>query len=120
MKKSSNEEAKSLARVSARNSIVASLNDKCRKTQNPDNTYLCLSLIQRGDEFMKQALSQIADVSIPLAEEETDEEKGYGSTSVEGTKLSWSIDYFDLDEEDDSPDPADPKVTVRTMSVWIG
>lgn len=119
MKNPSTGAAKSPTRKPARTFVIASLNDKCRTEQDPDNTYLSLSITQKGDSFVKKALSQIADTSIPLLEGDTDDEKGHGSTVVDGIKLNWSIDYFDLEEESDSPDAANPNVTVRTLTAWI-
>lgn len=36
----------------------------------------------------------------------------------DGQKIFWKIDYYDLAEENGSPDPSDPSCTVRIMSVF--
>lgn len=37
--------------------------------------------------------------------------------TVEGVKVLWKIDYYDRQRRFHSPDPSDPKVTVRVMTV---
>ena len=39
--------------------------------------------------------------------------------TVEGIEVIWKIDYFDLALRFHSPDPADPKVTVRVLAVML-
>jgi hypothetical protein len=38
---------------------------------------------------------------------------------VEGERLIWKIDYYDRSRTYHSPDPADPKVTIRVMTVML-
>lgn len=39
------------------------------------------------------------------------------SDKVDGIRILWKIDYYDRDRQFHSPDPADPKVTVRVLTV---
>ena len=39
--------------------------------------------------------------------------------AVESIKVIWKIDYYDRSRRIHSPDPADPKVTVRIMTVML-
>jgi len=38
---------------------------------------------------------------------------------LEGEKLFWKIDYFDLAGEFGSEDPTDPKKTLRVLTVML-
>lgn len=38
---------------------------------------------------------------------------------VNGHRIIWKIDYYDRSREFHSPDPADPKVTVRVLTVML-
>ncbi len=38
---------------------------------------------------------------------------------VEGQRVIWKVDYYDRSRTYHSPDPADPKLTVRVMTVML-
>lgn len=44
-------------------------------------------------------------------------EHDLGSFSHDGVRYFWKIDYFDRDKKYHSPDPADPDVTCRVLTV---
>jgi len=45
------------------------------------------------------------------------EEHDFGSVEHNGTKIFWKIDYYDKNTEFGSPDPADPAVTTRVLTI---
>ena len=46
-------------------------------------------------------------------------EHDFGVIDVENVKCFWKIDYYDADGEMLSPDPADPAVTKRVLTVML-
>ncbi len=44
-------------------------------------------------------------------------EHDFGAIDEAGVRCFWKIDYYDRNTEMGSPDPADPAVTVRVMTV---
>lgn len=44
-------------------------------------------------------------------------EHDFGSLEFDGRVWFWKIDYYDLDRNHASPDPADPDVTCRVMTI---
>lgn len=46
-------------------------------------------------------------------------EHDFGSLSLQGELVFWKIDYYDLDLSNGSPDPADPSVTIRVLTVMM-
>ena len=46
-------------------------------------------------------------------------EHDFGSFELEGDKLFWKIDYYDLAGEFGSEDPTDPKKTLRVLTVML-
>jgi len=103
--------AKSLSRIER----IAALNDGFRAQRNTSNTYVTLDLVNRGDIYLKKLLEQVRDTSKPIPAEDTDDERSYGSVRVNGLLVEWSVNYFDRDGYDDSPDPSDASVTSRTL-----
>ena len=46
-------------------------------------------------------------------------EHDFGSITIEGEVLFWKIDYYDLSLENGSPDPSDPSVTARVLTIML-
>ncbi len=46
-------------------------------------------------------------------------EHDFGAFQLGGEKLFWKIDYYDLALEMGSPDPADPAVTRRILTIML-
>ena len=46
-------------------------------------------------------------------------EHDFGSLDFEGQKVFWKIDYFDKAMDKHSPDPADPRVTQRLITIML-
>lgn len=46
-------------------------------------------------------------------------ERDFGDLTLFGADLLWKIDYYDSTLEFGSPDPADPDVTIRVLTVML-
>ncbi len=46
-------------------------------------------------------------------------EHDFGSVKVDGTLVFWKIDYYDRTMEAGSPDPSDPDVTTRVLTIML-
>lgn len=46
-------------------------------------------------------------------------EHDFGSFTIDGQLLFWKIDYYDIDLQMASPDPADPAVTARVLTIML-
>jgi len=46
-------------------------------------------------------------------------EHDFGALEVEGERLFWKIDYYDRNLSAHSPDPADPSVTTRVLTIML-
>lgn len=46
-------------------------------------------------------------------------EHDFGAFTIEGHKLFWKIDYYDARQEYGSPDPANPDVTTRVLTIML-
>ena len=47
-------------------------------------------------------------------------EHDFGSLVHAGATIFWKIDYYDLDLQMHSPDPSDPDVTSRVLTIMLG
>ena len=46
-------------------------------------------------------------------------ERDFGAFEIDGRRLFWKIDYYDLNLALASPDPADPAVTRRVLTMML-
>jgi hypothetical protein len=46
-------------------------------------------------------------------------EHDFGSFNFAGEQVLWKIDYYDVDLQMASPDPTDPTVTVRVLTIML-
>jgi len=46
-------------------------------------------------------------------------EHDFGAFEHNGHRIFWKIDYYDRDERFGSPDPADPRVTRRVLTIML-
>lgn len=47
-------------------------------------------------------------------------ERDFGAVQFEGQTVFWKIDTYDLDLLAHSPDPSDPSVTCRVLTIMLG
>ena len=46
-------------------------------------------------------------------------EHDFGSDEIDGTRIFWKIDYYDRTLSVHSPDPSDPTVTERVLTIML-
>jgi hypothetical protein len=72
-----------------------------------------------GDDFLTRALKAVQEYSTFTEDNDPHGEHDFGSFDLDGIKLFWKIDYYDLDLDMGSPDPADPAVTRRVLTILL-
>lgn len=97
---------------------IAALNDACRAEPGAGWTLTAgvWALPKLDQQEALAAVMAYADFS-----EDNDPygERDFGTVTVNGARLFWKIDYYDLDLCLASPDPADPAVTRRVLTLML-
>jgi hypothetical protein len=100
--------------------IIADLNDRCRTAMG-----VCGRLIQT------QGISALPDADQSAIREKVEtydtfdagddpyHERDFGAFDHAGQMVFWKIDYYDRAYEYGSPDPADPRVTRRVLTIML-
>jgi len=98
--------------------IIAKLNDALRK-QHVGGKVMITSGVQALDDCQRrQLLTEIAQFEhIEKASNDPYGEHDFGKVDFGGERYFWKIDYYDCRLCFASPDPADPSVTHRVMTV---
>jgi hypothetical protein len=99
---------------------IAALNDKFRKSLvTGGRTYMTAGVNRKGPEFVAKALIKVIAFDDFNPDNDPHGERDFGSFELDGEQLFWKIDYYDLKAEFGSEDPADPKKTLRVLTVML-
>jgi hypothetical protein len=99
---------------------IADLNDNFRKRLvTGGRTYMTAGVNAKGAEFVSKALAKVIAFDDFNADNDPHREHDFGSFELDGEKLFWKIDYYDLAAEFGSEDPTDPKKTLRVLTVML-
>jgi hypothetical protein len=99
---------------------IAALNDKFRKNLvTGGRTYMTAGVNGKGPAFVAKALIKVIAFDDFNADNDPHCEHDFGTFELDGEKLFWKIDYYDLKGEFGSEDPSDPKKTLRVLTVML-
>ena len=105
-------------RTPARIARIRELNDLLRTTQRGGMVLVTDGLAALGSEA-RAILEAVATFDDFNPDNDPWGEHDCASLEVNGHRIIWKIDYFDRSRRIHSPDPADPKVTVRVLTVML-
>ncbi|MCB9947257.1 MAG: DUF3768 domain-containing protein [Rhodospirillaceae bacterium] len=73
----------------------------------------------KGPAFVAAAVAAVAAFNTFTADNDPYGEHDFGAFDLEGERLYWKIDYYDRDLQFGSPDPANPAVTTRVLTIML-
>ena len=103
----------------ARLARIRELNDRLRTTGRGGMVVMTNGVGAFGLETVRAIFAAVASFTDFTPDNDPWGEHDFGSLTVEGIRLFWKIDYYDRSRRIHSPDPADPKVTVRVLTVML-
>ena len=98
---------------------VRALNDELRKTGAGGKTYLTRGLLSKGPDFVEKVCAAVRAFDAFADDNDPWQEHDCATLDVDGKRVMFKIDYYDLDLEYGSPDPADPNVTRRVLTIML-
>ncbi len=95
------------------------LNDQLRQSLAGGVLVMSAGVIALGPARQLMILQAVA--SFDSSDESNDPygDHDFGAVEVEGDRLFWKIDYCDQTLSAHSPDPADPSVTTRVLTIML-
>src|SRR3569833_1493975 len=94
---------------------IRTLNDRLRQTGLGGKTVVTPGSVAQSDHIARSIYNAVANFSAFTTENDPHGEHDCAVVDVQGIKVIWKIDYFDRSMTAHSPDPADPKVTIRVL-----
>jgi len=99
---------------------IRMLNDAFRTGRRKGGTTVITAGIQaHGADFIAQARKAVAAFDAFNADNDPHGEHDFGALTVQGEKLFFKFDYYDLDLSVHSPNAADPSVTQRVLTIML-
>jgi|SRR5208337_2645838 len=98
---------------------IRDLNDELRKTGLGGKTYLTRGLIEKGADFIAKATAAVRAFDAFTENNDPWQEHDCATLDVDGETVIFKIDYYDVNMEYGSSDPADPKITRRVLTIML-
>ncbi|THD60598.1 DUF3768 domain-containing protein [Phenylobacterium sp.] len=101
-----------------RAAVIAHLNDRLRLAPGP-GWMITAALQAKGSVFVRQAVMAVGSFTDFPEGDDPYGERDFGAFDLARERLIWKIDYYDRHLRDASPDPADPGVTRRILTLML-
>ena len=97
---------------------VAQQNDRFR--QHPGADWMVTSGVDaKGPIFVLAVVNTVRHFNAFTTDNDPHGEHDFGAFELCGERLFWKIDYYDEELRNGSPDPADPLVTRRIITIML-
>jgi hypothetical protein len=100
-------------------SSLALLNDAFRRDPSGGQLFVTAGVIALGDAALPSILELVRAFDTFTLHSDPFSEHDFGSFEWGGERLFWKIDYYDRSLHFGSPDPLDPAVTTRVLTVML-
>ena len=102
-----------------RRALVRRLNDQLRRYWLGGRVMVTTGVSALGPRFLEAALAAVATYDRFDHDNDPYGEHDFGAVTVAGVRLFWKIDPYSVDLSGASPDPADPSVTTRVLTIML-
>lgn len=96
---------------------IRALNDELRQHLLGGGAVITTGIAELGAEAVKRLVKTIAVFDDFCHANDPHQEHDYGVFEFEGTRVAFKIDYYDKSLTFHSPNPADPSVTERIITI---
>ena len=98
---------------------IATLNDNFRKTFTGGQVLLTAGIAAMSSEDKANIVSMVQNFNDFNEDNDPYGEHDFGSFDYKGEKILWKIDYYDLNNQYHSENPANPDITNRVLTIML-
>jgi hypothetical protein len=98
---------------------IRELNDGLRRYARAGIICITAGVQALGEAGVEAVLTAVRDFDDFTSDNDPYNEHDLGALTVDGDRMLWKIDYYDRDRRYGSPDPADPGVTTRVLTIML-
>ncbi|MBR2654922.1 MAG: DUF3768 domain-containing protein [Loktanella sp.] len=104
---------------SKRTQRIRELNDQFRRTGDGGQQLITPGIVELGMRALLDIRQLVADYDAFCEDNDPYGEHDFGNLEYQGNKVFWKIDYYDATLAAGSPDPTDPSVTTRVLTILL-
>jgi hypothetical protein len=105
--------------MDAKTKRIRELNDQLRKNFDDGTAVMTPGIAALGPEAVDRIIKTIAAFDDFCHANDPHQEHDFGSFDADGHQVFFKIDYYDNDLTYHSPDPTDPAVTKRVITIML-
>jgi hypothetical protein len=98
---------------------IRALNDELRQHLTGGTAIITLGVAALGSAAVERIVKTIAVFDDFCHANDPHDEHDFGSFEADGTTIFFKIDYYDQNLSMHSPEPADPAVTQRVITIML-
>ena len=98
---------------------IKTLNDNFRKTFTGGQVLLTAGIDSMDAEDVANILQLVQNFNDFTPDNDPYGEHDFGSFDYKGNKIFWKIDYYDLNNQYMSENPANPDITNRVLTIML-
>lgn len=98
---------------------IATLNDTFRKTFTGGQVLLTAGIDSMSSEDKANIISLVQNFDNFTPDNNPYSENDFGSFDYKDEKILWKIDYYDLNNQYMSENPANPDITNRVLTIML-
>jgi len=98
---------------------IRRLNDRLRCSGIGGRRLITAGIAALGSDRVSEVLPAVARFDAFTEDNDPYDEHDCATLGVGGIRVLWKIDYYDLTLTRHSPDPSDPNVTIRVITVML-
>jgi hypothetical protein len=108
-----------VAELERRRARIRQLNDGLRQSLRGGRILITPGVQELGPGAVQVILSAVRSFDAFTGDDDPHDEHDFGSVDIADQRVFWKIDYYDKRLEYGSPDPADPAVTARVITIML-
>ena len=105
--------------MTTKTKAIRALNDELRQNFATGTALMTAGVAALGAEAVARIVKTIAVYDDFCHANDPYEEHDFGVFEIDGHKLFFKIDYYDKSRSFHSPDPSDPSVTERVITIML-
>jgi hypothetical protein len=98
---------------------IRELNDQFRRTGDGGQQLITPGIVELGMRALMDIRQLVADYDAFCEDNDPYGEHDFGNLEYQGNKVFWKIDYYDATLTAGSPEPTDPAVTTRVLTILL-